>query len=260
MSRFKIDLTKTEQQSASKPTQFLAEHIKQEKPGIFTKILKIIGVLILLFAVFGAIGGFFYWQYLKSTPQYSLALLVDSARQNDEQKVDELVDTDAVVEDFLPQITDKAIELYGRNLPPEVLKKVARVATPLMPAVKERARAELPNLIRQKTQKFEDIPFWAIAVGAGKYLDIQQDGGKAFVNSKLQDRPLEIEMRKNGNLWQVVAVKDEILAQQIAERIGKEIMELAKKKGEDNLKDAGRELGVENIKNLFEDFSEIFNQ
>lgn len=260
MSRFKIDLKKTDKQSSSKPTPFLAEHTKPEKPGMFAKVLKTIAVLVLLMAVVGVIGGFFYWQYLKSTPQYSLALLVDSARQNDQQKVVELVDTDAVVEDFLPQITDKAIELYGRNLPPDVLKKVARVATPLMPAVKERARDELPNLIRQKTQKFEDIPFWAIAVGAGRYLDIKQDGDKAFVNSKLQDRPLEIEMKKNGNLWQVVSVKDELLAQQIAERIGKEIMELAKKKGEDSLNDAGKELGVENIKNLFEDFSEIFNQ
>ena len=35
-----------------------------------------------------------------------------------------LVDIDAVVDDFLPQITGKAIELYGRNLPPDTFQRV----------------------------------------------------------------------------------------------------------------------------------------
>ena len=260
MSRFEVDLSKKEEKASVRSKPFLVDQTKLEKPGIFVKVLKILAGLILLFVIVGAIGGFFYWRHLKTTPQYSLALLIDSARQDNQEKVDELVDTDAVVDDFLPQIIDKAIELYGRSLPQDVLKKVARVAQPLMPAVKERARDELPNLIRQKTKKFEDIPFWAIAIGAGRYLDIQQIGDKAFVKSKLQNRPLEIEMKKNGDLWQVVAVKDEVLAQTIAEKIGKEIMEIAKKKGKNNLKNAGKELGVENIQDIFEDFTDIFKQ
>lgn len=260
MSRFKVDLKKKTVQSDNNPPTILSDQIGPEKPGVFVKVLKIFAVLVLLFVVIGGVGGFFYWQHLKTTPRYSLALLVDAARQNDQNKIDELVDTNAVVEDFLPQITEKAVELYGRGLPEDVLKKVTKVAAPLMPAVKQRARAELPELIRSKTKKFDGIPFWAIAVGASRYLDINQIGNKAFIKSKLEGRQLEIEMKKNGDLWQVVAVKDEALAQQIAQKIGKEIMELAKNKGEGNLEKIGKDLGVDNMKNIFEDFTDIFEQ
>ena len=56
--------------------------------------------------------GFFYWQSIKTTPQYSLALLVDAARRDDQAEIDKLVNVDAVVDDFVPQITDKG----GRTL------------------------------------------------------------------------------------------------------------------------------------------------
>ena len=260
MSRFKVDLKKKTGQSGNKSPAILTDQIGPEKPSVFVKVLKIFAILVLLFVVIGGAAGFFYWQYLKTTPQYSLALLVDAARQNDQNKIDELVDTDAVVDDFLPQITGKAVEIYGRGLPDDVLKKVTRVAAPLMPAVKQRARAELPELIRSKTKKFDGIPFWAIAAGANRYLDINQIGDRAFIKSKIEGRQLEVEMKKKGDLWQVVGVKDEALAQQIAQKIGKEIMEMANNKGKENLEKIGKELGVENMKDVFEDFTDIFDQ
>lgn len=260
MSRFKVDLNKKTEPAETNAPAILADQIKPEKPGVFVKVFKVFAILVLIFAVFGGIGGFFYWQYLKTTPQYSLALLVDAARKNDQKKVNELVDTDAVIDDFLPQITSKAVELYGRGLPDDVLEKATKAAAPLMPAVKQRAKAELPELIRSKTKKFDGVPFLAIAVGAKRYLEINRIGERAFIKSKLKNRPLEVEMKKKGDLWQVVGVKDDILAQQIAQKIGKEIMEFAKNKDEKNLEKIGRELGVENVKDIFEDFTDIFDQ
>lgn len=260
MSRFEVDLNKKERPAGTKPATFLSENAKPQKKSVLGRVLKIFAVLVFILIVIGAVSGFFYWRYIKTTPQYSLALLVEAARENEQKKVDELVNTDSVVDDFLPQITDKAIELYGRGLPREILKKVTRVAAPLLPAVKDRARAELPGLIRQKTQRFDGVPFWVIAIGAERFLDIRQEGDKAFIKSKAENRPFEIVMKKNGELWQVVAVKDEALARKIAEKIGKEIMELAKKKGEKNLRDAGKEIGVENLQELFKDFTDIFKQ
>ncbi len=192
---------------------------------------------------------------MKKTPQYSLALLVDAARRNDQKAVDELVDTDAVVDDFMPQITDKAVELYGRGLAPATIQKMAQVAAPLMPAIKQRARAEVPNLIREKTSKFENIPFWAIAAGAGNYLDITQETDKAFLKSKLQDRPLEVTLKKNGDRWQVVAVKDEVLARRIAEKIGQDLISVAQK---GSVKKAGEQLGVSNLEDVLKRAEEIF--
>lgn len=216
-----------------------------KKSGWVGKALKIAAALLIFLFAVAAVGGYFYWRSLKTTPQYSLALLVDAARRDDQAAIDQLVNTDQVVDDFMPQITDKAVELYGRGLAPATIQKVAQVAAPFMPAVKQRARAEVPNLIREKTKQFENIPFWAIAVGAGRYLEIINEGERAFVRSKIPERPLEVVLKRSGSeRWQVVAVKDEVLARRVAERIGQDLITGAKN---GSLKKAGEQFGVSNL-------------
>src|SRR5437016_1760179 len=68
----------------------------------FRNALVIVGLIAGVFVFIGGIAGYFYWQHLKTTPQYSLALIVDASRRNDQQTTDSLVDIDAVVDDFLP--------------------------------------------------------------------------------------------------------------------------------------------------------------
>lgn len=257
MSNFVVNLNEPQKENAQQKIAappFLENQNAPKKPGVFLKLLKIFSVLLILFLTVGALGGYFYWRNLKTTPQYSLALLVDAARRDDQKAIDELVNTDAVVDDFMPQITDKAVELYGRGLAPATIQKVAQVAAQFLPAVKQRARAEVPNLIREKTGKFESIPFWAIAVGAEKYLDIINEGDRAFVRSKLQDRPLEVVLKRSGSRWQVVAVKDEVLARRIAERIGQDLITGAKN---GSLKKAGEQLGISNLEDALKN-ADIF--
>jgi hypothetical protein len=257
MSNFIVNLNEPVKEAAreneSAPT-ILATQIAPKKPSVFWKVLKIFGVLLILFLIAGAAGGYFYWRNLKTKPQYSLALLVDAARRDDQKAIEELVDTDAVVDDFMPQITDKAIELYGRGLAPSTIQKVAQVAAPFLPAVKQRARAEVPNLVREKTRQFENYPFWTIAVGAGRFLEIINEGDKAFVRSKIQERPLEIVLKRNGERWQVVAIKDEVLARRVAERIGQSLITGAK---DGNLKKAGEQYGVSNLEDVLKN-ADIF--
>lgn len=188
----------------------------------------IVGLLLLLIA--GAIGvvGLLYYEGLKETPQYSLALLVDAAKRDDGAQIDELVDFDNVVDDFVPQITDKAIDLYGRGQPPQVLARVEDLAKPLLPAVKERARAELPRVVRERTERLGYVPFSAMVLAADKYLDIAVTGDKAVVVSRLRDQPLHIKMQRSGTRWKVVGVTEEQLALDIARKIGQEIISIAK--------------------------------
>jgi hypothetical protein len=258
MSRILVDLEKQPESADLSPKKLFvpeaSDYQKPKKRGKFAKILTILGATLIAILLIGAIGGYFYWQSLKATPQYSLALLVDAARRDDQKTIDELVDTNAVVDDFMPQITDKAVELYGRGLPPQTVAKVAQVAAPLLPAVKQRARSEVPGLIREKTQKFESVPFWAIALGAGGMLDIQQNGDKAVIKSSLQERPLEVTMKRNGTKWQIVGVKDEVLARRIAEKVGQEIIAAARKGG---IEKAGKQLGIENLQDILKE-TEIF--
>ncbi len=199
------------------------------------------------------VGAWVYYQSLKSTPQYSLALLVDAAKRDDKAEIAKLVDIDGVVDDFVPQITNKAVELYGRGQPPEVLKKVARLALPLLPAVKERARAELPRVIRDRTARFGSVPFFAMVLGAEKYLDISVNGDTAIVKSKIPEHPLEMKMKWNGDRWQIVGVRDEQLATAIARKIGQEIMAVAVGGG----KKAADEFGIGNLTQLLKQAEEL---
>jgi hypothetical protein len=257
MSKFVVDLDKPKS-TVTKPgtaTPQFGEYQAPKKPSGFFKVLKILSIALGLVLIIGAVGGYFYWQSLKKTPQYSLALMVDAARRDDQKAIDALVDTDAAVDDFMPQITGKAVELYGRNLPPATIAKIAQVAAPVLPVVKQRARAEIPNLIREKTKKFESVPFWAIVIGADRFLDVTQETDKAFVKSKMLDRPLELTLKRNGDKWQVIGLKDEELAKRIAEKIGQEIIALAKN---GSIGKAGANLGVENLQDVLKQAQDIF--
>jgi hypothetical protein len=253
MSKFVVDLN----QEPAKATnaQVFSEYQKPKTRGKFAKIAGIFGIGLIVIILVGAIGGYLYWRSFKSTPQYSLALLIDAARRDDQKTVDELIDTDEVVDDFMPQITGKAVELYCRSLPPQTLAKVEKFAVPFMPAVKDKARAELPGVIREKTDKFAQVPFAAIVLGANRYLDIAQNGETAIVKSKIADRPLEVKMRRNGDKWQIIGVKDEQLATNIAQKIGQEIIAVATNKN--GAGRAGKTLGVENLQEILKQAEDI---
>jgi hypothetical protein len=256
MSKFIVDLgdTPSSGQPAHSP---LAEYAVVRERGKRRKILKIVAGAVLVLLVAGGIAGYFYWQNLKKTPQYSLALLVDAARRDDQKTIDDVINTNAVVDDFMPQITGKAIELYGRGLPPETISRISLIAQPVMPAIKERARDALPKMIRDKTAKFQNIPFWAMAAGAERYLEIRIEGDIAYVKSKVPDRPLEVVMRRNGEKWQIVGVKDEELATRIAEKVGQSIIALASRNG---VNAAGERLGIKNLQDVLNQARDLLEQ
>lgn len=257
MSRFTVNLENSSTKSASVKSQNVpsfGEVNPPKKRGKLGKILGIFAAIVGAILLVSAVGGYFYCQSLKKTPQYSLALLIDAARNDDQKTIDSLVDTNAVVDDFMPQITDKAVELYGKGLPQATIAKVAQVAAPVLPAIKDRAKAELPRVIREKTDKFSSVPFFAIVIGADRYLEINQTGDLATVKSKIVERPLEVKMKKNGDKWQVIGVKDEQLATRIAQKVGQEIIAVATKGG---IRKAGETFGIKNLQDLLNQAGDI---
>lgn len=232
----------------------LGGYTEPQKRSRLSKILIGISAVVIGSLLLGSVGFYLYWRSLKDSPQYSLALIVDAAKRNDQQKVNELVDIDLVVDDFLPQITDKAIELYGRGIAPDIIQRVALIAAPVMPALKDRAREELPGAIRQKTLEFGNVPFAAMVLGADQYLDITIEGDDATVKSTLPEHDMEVRMKRHEGVWKIVAVKDEKLATSIAQRVGQEIIAIAV-----NGTNSGRSrLGAKNINDLLNEAEKIF--
>lgn len=254
MSRVVVDLNEPKPFENEKSPEF-GEYQKPKGRGIFARFFRKLVILLIPILLIGAVGGYFYWRHLRTTPQYSLGLLIDAARRGDRKTIDELVDADAIVDDFMPQITDKALELYGRGVSPAVIARAAQVAAPVLPAVKIRARAEIPELIRDKTQKFNKFPFWAIALSASRYVDIREDGDRAFIKSKVPESPLDLTLKRSGDKWRVVGVRDEELARNIAEKIGQQIVAVASKGG---VGKAGEALGSENLTDLIKQLDGIF--
>lgn len=227
--------------------------VDEPKPR-FWRILSIVAVVTGIALVTAAAAFYLYYQSFKDTPQYSIALLVDAAKRDDRAAMSRFIDTDAVVEDFIPQITDKAVEMYGRGVSPETIAKARGLATPLLPAVKERARAELPRVIRSRSERFGYVPFAGMVLAADRYLDIRIEGETAFVQSKLPEHTFEVRMQRNGDLWRVVGIKEEQLATNIARTIGQQIMEIAAR---GLTRETANRLGVGNIADLIRQAEEL---
>jgi hypothetical protein len=205
----------------------------------------------------GSLAAFLYWKSFEDTPQYSLALLVEASRNSDDAAVGTLVDTDSIVVDFVPQITAKALELYGRGLSPEATVRVNALAEPLIPVMKQRAKAEFPSVLRSETARFNSVPFAGLVVGAERYLDISIEGDRSILRSKLPEHSFEVTMRRHGDRWRVVSLRDEKLAEQIAKAIGEQLIAAA---AEGNLKETGAQIGLSNIDELIREVEKVFTE
>ncbi|MDQ4120118.1 MAG: hypothetical protein M3209_01460 [Acidobacteriota bacterium] len=213
---------------------------KKARRGGCGRILLILGGLLAVVLVIGAIGGYWWWSNLQKSPTYSLALLIDASRKDDQAKIDQFLDSNAVVDNFVPQIEAKAKERYARGFPPETVKRaeqlIGQYLTPVLPTIKEQARREIPRQIKSKTANLPELGTWATTTLINRVAEVTQTGDTATIKSNYENRPIELTMQKNGDKWKVVAVKDEPLADRIAQEIGQTVQqELSKKQGASRL-------------------------
>jgi hypothetical protein len=254
MSEFRVFLDNEPAQGvrAKPPAPTFAS--TQPRRGRTGKVLAIMAAIVGGILLAGGVSVWLYFESLKDEPQYSLALLVDAAKRDDQQTINEIIDINAVVDDFMPQIVGKAVEMYGRNVPQPVIDRMAKLAEPLMPAIKDRAKAQLARVIRDRTERYGRVPFFMMVVGADRYLVIQKTAGDtATVRGKTNDR-LELKMRKVGDRWKVVGLNDDQLATDIARTIGQQLIEFATR---GLTKKAAEAFGVGNLADLLRQAEEL---
>ncbi len=80
-------------------------------------------------------GGYIWWISYKQKPAYSIALVVDAVQRNDMKTFDTLVDTDKVVDNFMPQFTDTATGKFASLIPSGIRKQVETMIPLVLPAV-----------------------------------------------------------------------------------------------------------------------------
>ncbi|MFV0387679.1 MAG: hypothetical protein ACK5NT_02900 [Pyrinomonadaceae bacterium] len=222
---------------------------------LFKYFVSVVFIVALVLAI--AFGGF--WLYLRTTPQYSIAILVDATNRDNRETINEIVDSDKIVDDFVPKIVDSAIGLYGKGLSPELIDRFAEGAKPFMPMVKARVKANLPLELRKRTKKFQNMPFPALALGAYRYFEVTYENDFAIVKSKLPDKKFELKMKKDGGVWKIVGLNDKELAQNLAKRYGEQIIQIARGRGTDAINTLGERLGIPNLGSIFESTTKLLN-
>jgi hypothetical protein len=196
-----------------------AQQKKHRRFGRVGRLLSVTGLVVAGVVLVLLVGAYAWWQGYKKSPAYSLALLADAAQHDDVQAVESLIDADQIAQGFIPQVIDN---LAGANstLPPQARATLSTALPQLLPRVRETMRDEIAREVKGFSKDDSSrLPFFVKALGVRQATSIVERGDAATVTLKAGDRPVELTMRREGDRWKVVTVKDEHLATDIATRL-----------------------------------------
>ncbi|HKG13144.1 MAG TPA: hypothetical protein VKB12_07385 [Pyrinomonadaceae bacterium] len=180
--------------------------------------LVVIGVVLVLL-----VSAYAWWRGFEKSPAYSLALLMDAAQHDDIQAVESLINADTIAQGFIPQVIDK-LAGQGSTLTPQARAQLNTALPQLLPRVRETMRDEIArNLKELKGGDTSDAPFFVKALGVRGFTDVREQGDTAAVAVKQEGRALDLTMKREGDRWRVVNVKDDKLATDIAARLASSI-------------------------------------
>lgn len=169
----------------------------------------------------GLVVFFAWWQYFKTTPAYSLALLVDAAQRNDQAAFDRVVDLDQVIDTFIAQ----AAQGSTMGLTPELVTPVRMQMQSLAPetsaGIKQVVKKEIRTRVNEVAASSGSRPFVLTAVAMPFVADIKQNGDIALV--RINDQ-VELRMeRQDGSDWKVISLRDQALAARVVQGIIKNL-------------------------------------
>jgi hypothetical protein len=215
------------------------------------RVVLVAGILLSIL-VLASIG---YYLGVRSTPEYSLALLIDAARAGNQTEMERYLDTSRVIEDFSSQVLEEVAALYGRGMSAELLKELADASLIVTPAVEGRVAAELPEFLKRETAGLSDLPFWLVVIGTDRYTLVEIDGDRAEVRPTDRKDGRSVIMMRSDDRWRVVAVRDRVLARELAQKFGNDIMTLAR---EGDISGFADLFGVKGFSDLLERLDAMF--
>jgi uncharacterized membrane protein len=184
------------------------------------RLLSVAGLVVLGVVLVAVAGTYAWWRSYKRSPAYSLALLVDAAQHDDAQGVESLIDADQIAQGFVPQVIDN-LAGAGSPLAPQARASLSTALPALLPRVRETMRDEVAREVKgfAKEDAASRVPFFVKALGVRQATSVTERGDAATVTLKAGERPVELAMRRDGERWKVVTVKDAQLATEIATRL-----------------------------------------
>jgi hypothetical protein len=189
---------------------------------LWPKIVAALGIMAVVVAVLAVAGGYMWWRHYRTTPAYSLALLVDAVQRNDMTMVNELVDIDRVVDSLAGEVTQKSVARYGGTLSAQQRRRVEALVPSLLPSVKQSVRDSLVKRLREISEESQPRPFVILAIGLPYLVSITTDGDTARAVAPVQNREIELTLHRNGERWKVAAMKDDTVVPRIVDDIVKD--------------------------------------
>lgn len=187
--------------------------------GRARRVLGVTGLIVSGVVLILLVGSYMWYQSFKQSPPYSLALLLDAAQHDDVQAVETLIDADQIAQGFIPQVIDN-LAGAGSQLPPQARASLTATLPALLPRVRETMRDEIARAMKGIGQNdSSNLPFFVKALGVRQAATVVERGDAATVTVKAGERPVELSMRRDGERWKLVTVKDPQLASEIATRL-----------------------------------------
>lgn len=187
------------------------------------KVLAVLAICFVLFIGLIAIGGFFAWRRFQSSPEYSLALLVDAAQRNDTDALAQRIDDDEIAKNMVATVSQKASARYGVAMNAATQQQIDKVMPSLLPRVKQTIHDEVGKEIKSFAAGTEPKPFVVILASVPSLVTITTEGDTAKATPKVGEHPIELTMRRDSDRWKVTAVNDDALVQRIVDSVMKDL-------------------------------------
>ena len=187
------------------------------------RVLGILALLVLLFVVAAAVGGYFLVRRYQSSPTYALALMFDAAQRNDVAEFDKRIAGEEIAKNMTAAVSQKAAARYGGSLNSSVQQKIDSTMSSLLPRVKQTVHDEFLNAMKAFAAAPEQRSFISIVGAVQSMMTVTTNGDSAKATGKMSGHDIELGMRRDADGWKIIDVKDDVIVQRVVDSVMKEM-------------------------------------
>ena len=185
------------------------------------RVLGILMLVVLVFVVVAAVGGYFLVRRYQASPTYALALIFDAAQRNDTAEFDKRIAGEEIAKNMTAAVSQKAASRYGGSLDSSTQQKIDSTMSSLLPRVKQTVHDEFLNAL--KAAEPEQRSFISIVGAVQSLMTVTTNGDSAKATGKMAGHDIELGMRRDADGWKVIDVKDERIVQRVVDSVMKEL-------------------------------------
>ena len=205
------------------PKSGTARAARDGKRRRWPRVLAILAALVLVFLVVASVGGFIWWRHYQSPPAYTLTLLIDAAQRNDLAEFQKRIDDDEIAKNMIASVSQKAAGRYGFALNSSIQGQIDTLVPSLLPRLKQTIHEEVVKEIREFASKSEPKPFIFLVVAVPSLVTVKTEGDTAKATAKMNERTIELTMRRDAERWKVTEFKDDVVVQRVVDNVMKEL-------------------------------------